>query len=171
MSSATFTKQALDSSVECGWRLRASVAAAAVLRIAASLNRSTTDTQLASAQIHLQQAATCAGKARACVHCIVSDSQLARKLCVDWCEQARCVMKMPVQKVRFEVFGKVQGVNFRAYTAEQAKKLGIVGFCRNTQQNTVEGELQGAEVRGYDKMEEVTATPLTAVANNPDTCS
>lgn len=56
--------------------------------------------------------------------------------------------KMPVLRVRFEVFGRVQGVNFRAYTAEQANKLGVVGYCRNTKNDSVEGELQGAQVRG-----------------------
>eukprot|EP00208_Stichococcus_sp_RCC1054_P004621 CAMPEP_0206134986 /NCGR_PEP_ID=MMETSP1473-20131121/367_1 /ASSEMBLY_ACC=CAM_ASM_001109 /TAXON_ID=1461547 /ORGANISM="Stichococcus sp, Strain RCC1054" /LENGTH=96 /DNA_ID=CAMNT_0053526661 /DNA_START=218 /DNA_END=508 /DNA_ORIENTATION=- len=45
--------------------------------------------------------------------------------------------------VSFEVFGKVQGVFFRASTVEEANRLGVVGWCRNTRNGTVEGEAQG----------------------------
>lgn len=45
--------------------------------------------------------------------------------------------------MKFEVFGKVQGVFFRAHTRETAMSLGLVGYCRNTPQGTVEGEVQG----------------------------
>ena len=38
---------------------------------------------------------------------------------------------------------QVQGVYFRAHTAEQAQRLGLVGWCRNTKAATVEGEVQG----------------------------
>ena len=38
---------------------------------------------------------------------------------------------------------QVQGVFFRAHTVEKAKQLGIVGWVRNTKQDTVEGEAQG----------------------------
>ncbi|GJP43895.1 hypothetical protein CLOM_g3293 [Closterium sp. NIES-68] len=43
----------------------------------------------------------------------------------------------------FEVFGKVQGVSFRYYTKHKANALGLVGWCRNTDMGTVEGEIQG----------------------------
>ena len=52
-----------------------------------------------------------------------------------------------VTSCRFEVSGKVQGVYFRAYTQKQAKKLGLVGWCMNTERGTVIGEIQGAAVR------------------------
>lgn len=45
----------------------------------------------------------------------------------------------------FEVFGKVQGVFFRKYTREQATKLGLTGWCMNTRDDTVKGELEGPE--------------------------
>lgn len=49
-----------------------------------------------------------------------------------------------VTQCRFEVFGKVQGVSFRAFTQKQAKTLGLVGWCMNTSTGTVVGEIQGA---------------------------
>lgn len=38
---------------------------------------------------------------------------------------------------------QVQGVNFRAGTIQQAKKLGVVGHVENTSSGTVTGEVQG----------------------------
>ena len=43
----------------------------------------------------------------------------------------------------FEFFGDVQGVCFRAYTQDKAKAIGVRGWCRNTRQGTVQGELEG----------------------------
>ncbi|XP_043929846.1 acylphosphatase-1 [Protopterus annectens] len=45
--------------------------------------------------------------------------------------------------VDYEVFGKVQGVFFRKYTQAEGKRLGLVGWVRNTVDGTVEGQLQG----------------------------
>ncbi|XP_018606227.1 acylphosphatase-2-like [Scleropages formosus] len=45
--------------------------------------------------------------------------------------------------VDFEVFGNVQGVCFRMYTEDQAKKLGVSGWVKNTRQGTVVGQVQG----------------------------
>ncbi|XP_018328561.1 acylphosphatase-2-like [Agrilus planipennis] len=45
----------------------------------------------------------------------------------------------------FEVYGRVQGVFFRKHTQEQAQKLGLKGWCRNTSQGTVKGVLEGPE--------------------------
>ncbi|XP_030375954.1 acylphosphatase-2 [Scaptodrosophila lebanonensis] len=42
----------------------------------------------------------------------------------------------------FEVFGRVQGVFFRKYTEKQAKTLGVHGWCKNTNQGTVKGQLE-----------------------------
>ncbi|GAU07880.1 acylphosphatase [Desulfoplanes formicivorans] len=49
------------------------------------------------------------------------------------------------------VTGKVQGVNFRAWTHDQAKALGLTGWVRNLKENQVEVLLQGPE----DKIEEM----------------
>ncbi|XP_026700480.1 acylphosphatase-2 [Athene cunicularia] len=38
-----------------------------------------------------------------------------------------------------------QGVCFRMYTEEEARKLGVVGWVKNTSQGTVTGQVQGPE--------------------------
>lgn len=70
-----------------------------------------------------------------------------------------------VVSVDFEVFGVVQGVWFRKYTAQEATRLGLVGYCENTKQGTVQGRIQGS---GYSiqKMKEwlaTTGSPLSKI--------
>lgn len=52
---------------------------------------------------------------------------------------------MPRLICEFEVFGRVQGVFFRKYTKQQAEKLQLTGWCANTRDDTVRGEIEGAE--------------------------
>ncbi|KOS19748.1 Acylphosphatase [Escovopsis weberi] len=47
------------------------------------------------------------------------------------------------KRVYFEVHGLVQNVGFRYFTRKKAHAYGITGWCRNTPNNTVEGEAQG----------------------------
>ncbi|XP_057238043.1 acylphosphatase-2 isoform X1 [Malurus melanocephalus] len=50
-----------------------------------------------------------------------------------------------LKSVDYEVFGRVQGVCFRMYTEQEAKKLGVVGWVKNTSKGTVTGQVQGPE--------------------------
>ncbi|XP_004710275.1 acylphosphatase-2 isoform X2 [Echinops telfairi] len=50
-----------------------------------------------------------------------------------------------LKSVDYEVFGNVQGVCFRMYTEGEAKKLGVVGWVKNTSKGTVTGQVQGPE--------------------------
>ncbi|XP_037899537.1 acylphosphatase-2-like [Glossina fuscipes] len=45
----------------------------------------------------------------------------------------------------FEVYGKVQRVFFRKYTASKAKELGLHGWCKNTSEGTVKGQMEGTQ--------------------------
>lgn len=47
------------------------------------------------------------------------------------------------KSVDYEISGQVQGVCFRMYTEDQARKLGVVGWVRNTRRGTVDGQVQG----------------------------
>ncbi|NXF42794.1 ACYP2 protein, partial [Oceanites oceanicus] len=48
-----------------------------------------------------------------------------------------------LKSVDYEVFGRVQGKD--GYTEEEARKLGVVGWVKNTSQGTVTGQVQGPE--------------------------
>jgi acylphosphatase len=48
-------------------------------------------------------------------------------------------------RLRVRVTGVVQGVYFRASTAEQARRLGLTGWVRNTPEGQVELEAEGEE--------------------------
>ena len=50
-----------------------------------------------------------------------------------------------MQAKRIKVTGKVQGVYFRASTQEQAKQLGIKGWCKNEPDGSVLIIAEGAE--------------------------
>ena len=49
----------------------------------------------------------------------------------------------PLVRVKYEVFGKVQGVFFRKHTHQTAQRLGVCGWVRNTSRGTVLGEMEG----------------------------
>ncbi|KAI0483075.1 acylphosphatase [Xylariaceae sp. FL0804] len=66
------------------------------------------------------------------------------------------------QRVYFLVHGRVQGVNFRYFTANKAKELNITGWCRNTPNDKVEGEAQGDEDSIKQFLKEVNNGPPSA---------
>ncbi|XP_014260661.1 acylphosphatase-1-like [Cimex lectularius] len=45
--------------------------------------------------------------------------------------------------MKFEVFGTVKGVFYRAHAFREAERLGLVGYIKHSPKNTVIGELQG----------------------------
>uniref|UniRef100_A0A8D1Z119 Acylphosphatase-2 n=2 Tax=Sus scrofa TaxID=9823 RepID=A0A8D1Z119_PIG len=48
----------------------------------------------------------------------------------------------PLKSVDYEVFGRVQG---RGFTNNEARKIGVVGWVKNTSKGTVTGQVQGPE--------------------------
>jgi len=47
--------------------------------------------------------------------------------------------------VHFRVFGRVQGVGYRDWTVQKARKLGLGGWVRNVTDGTVEGVVHGSQ--------------------------
>jgi acylphosphatase len=45
------------------------------------------------------------------------------------------------------VTGRVQGVSYRAATASEARRLGVVGWVRNRSDGSVELEVEGSDER------------------------
>ncbi|KAL7729005.1 hypothetical protein ACLKA6_019839 [Drosophila palustris] len=56
-----------------------------------------------------------------------------------------------IKSCEFEVFGIVQDVSFRHYTLRRAQKLGIHGWCMNSEYGTVVGLIQGC-LRSFEAM-------------------
>ncbi len=52
---------------------------------------------------------------------------------------------MAVKRARCFISGRVQGVNFRYYTRQQAERLGLRGWVRNLFDGRVEAVFEGEE--------------------------
>ena len=50
-----------------------------------------------------------------------------------------------MKQLQFTVYGKVQGVWFRAWTQDLAKEMGITGWVRNMSDGNVEGVAMGED--------------------------
>jgi acylphosphatase len=48
-------------------------------------------------------------------------------------------------RARITISGRVQGVNFRAYTREQARSIGVNGWVRNLDDGRVEAVVEGPQ--------------------------
>ncbi len=60
------------------------------------------------------------------------------------------------------VSGRVQGVNYRAFTREAGRRLGLVGFCRNLPDGRVEVRVEGERDRIDDFIAELRNGPPAA---------
>ncbi len=79
------------------------------------------------------------------------------------------------QRLHAVIHGRVQGVNFRAYTAQQANALGLTGWIRNLPDGAVETVAEGPKEQlkkyeaylhigsPYAVVMDVTATYETAI--------
>jgi acylphosphatase len=52
-----------------------------------------------------------------------------------------------VRRAKAIVTGRVQGVSYRASTASEARRIGVVGWVRNRSDGSVELEVEGPEER------------------------
>jgi acylphosphatase len=75
-----------------------------------------------------------------------------------------------MDRVRAHVFvrGLVQGVNFRWYTTEQARRLGLGGWVRNLPDGRVEAVLEGAEPTVKEMIEWLGQGPRHARVDGVD---
>lgn len=69
--------------------------------------------------------------------------------------------------VDYEVFGRVQGVCFRAYTQETATRNKLVGWVKNTRSGTVIGIVQGPKgrVKEMKNWLKNTGSPSSKISN------
>lgn len=54
---------------------------------------------------------------------------------------------MTQRRVRIRIEGRVQGVFFRAYTQEEAERLGVNGWVRNLPDGAVEALVEGDAIQ------------------------
>ncbi|KAI9341405.1 Acylphosphatase-domain-containing protein [Obelidium mucronatum] len=70
--------------------------------------------------------------------------------------------------LKFQVFGKVQGVYFRKYTAAKANELGLSGTVRNNKDalRTVQGIIQGprSKIEEFQQWVSTVASPKSSIS-------
>ena len=71
--------------------------------------------------------------------------------------------------VSIQVFGKVQGVFYRASTKEQADKLGLSGWVRNEPDGSVMMEVHGNEEKVQKLVEWCSKGPILATVSKVET--
>jgi acylphosphatase len=63
-------------------------------------------------------------------------------------------------EIYIQVFGKVQGVNFRDNTKKMADKLGLIGYVQNMDSGAVEVLAQGPEDKLFKFLEWISKGPV-----------
>lgn len=72
---------------------------------------------------------------------------------------------MPAKKAAYiRVYGRVQGVFFRAFTRDWASRLGLRGYVRNMSDGSVEIVAEGSEESIKELIEKVKIGPPAASA-------
>jgi acylphosphatase len=64
--------------------------------------------------------------------------------------------------LKIRVVGSVQGVFFRAWTAERARDLGVAGWVRNLSDGSVEGHLEGDKLAVQELVDLLRQGPPSA---------
>lgn len=70
------------------------------------------------------------------------------------------------KRVHIFVSGLVQGVNFRYYTREMAKKLGVLGWVKNLRDGRVEVMMEGEEEKVQKMIDWLKKGPPLARVEN-----
>lgn len=70
-----------------------------------------------------------------------------------------------MRRIRAIVSGRVQGVSYRASTAHEARRLGLVGWVKNRSDGTVELEAEGADDAVASLLAWCKAGPPAAMVN------
>lgn len=68
-----------------------------------------------------------------------------------------------IKHLNIKIFGKVQGVFFRATAREQAERLGILGFAKNMPDGSVYIEVEGEESKLDQFLDWCKTGPLLAM--------
>lgn len=73
-----------------------------------------------------------------------------------------------MKELEATMYGKVQGVGFRAFTKKQAEKRNLVGWVKNLSDGTVRTVVQGAEEDLKEFAEKLKAGPYFAEVQDID---
>lgn len=68
--------------------------------------------------------------------------------------------------VRLKITGRVQGVGFRAFVADEAERRGLSGWVRNRADHSVEAVIAGEDAIVNDMMEVFRRGPYGARVDN-----
>jgi len=71
-----------------------------------------------------------------------------------------------MQTVHVRITGRVQGVGYRAWTVDNARKLGVKGWVRNRRDGSVEAIFQGEEASVFRLLGLCEDGPMFARVSN-----
>ncbi len=72
---------------------------------------------------------------------------------------------MAATAVRLTIHGRVQGVGYRAFVADQAERLGLSGWVRNRRDGAVEAVVAGEEATVEDFIARCRQGPRAAIVS------